>query len=332
MDRVDHYLFSPPPVTHQAWLEVGDGHRVYHEVCGRDDGVPLVVLHGGPGGSIRPYYRQLANPERYRSVFFDQRGCGLSTPYGELQSNTTAHLVADMEQLRIHLGIDSWVVLGGSWGSALALAYAQAHPDRVRALIVTGVFLARQTDIDWWWHGARSLYPDVWKVLNDFLPQQERSQLRMAYLRRILNPDESVHGPAVRAMLRYETQTLDVFPTPARLEGLMESKQLLAQGRLHAYYDLNSYFLRDNQLLEDAYRLSEVPGAILNGRFDGITPPRGAFELAQAWPKARLEIVPMAGHAWNDPILGIALRHALEAFSAATPTAKSSDTGATHAV
>jgi proline iminopeptidase len=315
LDRLDSKLRLPLAPAHTGLLPVGDGHTVYFERCGADDGTPLLIVHGGPGGSINPYYRQLADPRRYGMVLFDQRGCGRSTPFGELASNTTQALVADMEHLRESLGIERWVVLGGSWGSALALAYAQAHPNRVRALIVTGVFLADQADMDWWWYGVRSLYPEVWQALSDFLPEAERSTLRESILRRVLNPDPAVHAPAVRAMLRYEVQVLDVLPTASRLAGLMDSPNLLAMGRLHAHYESNCYFLKPGQLLNDAHRLADVPGCIINGRFDGITPPRAAYELSRAWPRARLDIAPIAGHGWNDPILSMSITHALERFS-----------------
>ena len=312
MDRLDSYLREPLQPARSQLLSVGNGHQVYLEECGSVDGTPLLIVHGGPGGSINPYYRQLPDPARYRMILFDQRGCGRSTPFGGLHANTTQDLVDDMERIREALGIQRWVVLGGSWGSALALAYAQTHPDRVRALIVTGVFLADQADIDWWWYGARALYPEVWQRLSDFLPESERGTLRESMLARVLNDDPAIHTPAVQAMLRYEVQTLDVLPNSSRLSGLMDSPNLIAMGRLHAHYEINRYFLPRGELLAKADRLAGIPGFIINGRFDGITPPRAAFELARAWPGARLEIVPSAGHGWNDPFLSIAITHALE--------------------
>lgn len=317
VDRLDSYLRPPlQPATSQL-LPVGDGHQVYLEECGSMDGTPLLIVHGGPGGSINPYYRQLADPTRYRMILFDQRGCGRSTPFGSLHANTTQHLVSDMERIREALGVQRWVVLGGSWGSALAIAYAQAHPGRVRALIVTGVFLADQADIHWWWYGARALYPEVWQRMSDFLPESERGTLRESMLARVLHDDPTIHGPAVQAMLRYEVQTLDVLPNSSRLAGLMDSTNLIAMGRLHAHYEAHRYFLAEGELLAKAERLAAIPGFIINGRFDGITPPRAAFELGRAWPRARLQIVPIAGHGWNDPILSIAITQALD-WAAAT--------------
>jgi proline iminopeptidase len=316
VDRLDSHLRAPlQPATRQL-LAVGDGHQVHVETCGSAAGIPLLIVHGGPGGSINPYYRQLPDPARYRMILFDQRGCGRSTPFGGLHANTTQDLVADIERIRQALGIVRWVVLGGSWGSALALAYAQAHPARVQALVVTGVFLADQADIDWWWHGARALYPEVWQRMCDFLPAPERATLRASMLARVLDDDPAVHIPAVQAMLRYEVQTLDVLPTPSRLAGLLDSPNLIAMGRLHAHYERHRYFLAAGELLANAHRLAEIPGCIINGRFDGITPPRAAFELSRAWPKARLQIVPIAGHGWNDPILSMAISHALDLLAA----------------
>ena len=208
---------------------------------------------------------------------FEQRGCGRSRPHGRIEENTTADLVSDMEALRRSLGIERWVVLAGSWGSTLALVYAETHPQRCAGLIVSGVFLARAEDQAWWWGGARHLFPEVWQDLHDFLPSDERADLRGAYLRRILDPNPAVHEPALRAMLAYETQILDLWANWARLDGLMQSDNLVPMGRLYAHYDSNGYFLRENQIIEDAGRLAGVRGWIVQGRYDCCTPASGAL-------------------------------------------------------
>jgi proline iminopeptidase len=310
--RMDTAMHPPGPPRRSGWLAVEPPHEIYWEEAGDPDGVPLVILHGGPGGGINPYYRQLFDPAQWRAILFEQRGCGRSRPHAELRNNTTQALVQDLESLREEMGVDRWVVLGGSWGSTLALAYAEAHPDRCAGLIVTGVFLARHQDKAWWWGGARAMFPDVWQDLHDFLPQAERADLRGAYLKRILDDDPAIHEPALRAMLSYETQILDLWPNWGRLEGLMNSDNLVPMGRLYAHYDQNGYFLRENQLIEDAGRLADVPGWIVQGRYDCCTPPANAFDLSRAWPQARLRIMPSSAHVWNDPILTIGVAAALE--------------------
>ena len=309
--RLDTSLHPPLDPRETGLLPVGDGHAIYWEEAGRSDLPAVCIVHGGPGGGVRPYYRQLFDPSQWRAVLFDQRGCSRSQPHGALDANTTAHLVADMERLRQARGIKQWVVLGGSWGSTLALAYAQAHPERCAGLIVTGIFLARAIDRDWWWTGAGALYPELRAELEAALPEGERGDVRASYVRRILNDDPDIHVPALRALLTYETQLLDVMPNPARLAGLMADPSTVAMGRIFAHYEAHDHFLTENALLAGAHRLAGIPGWIINGRFDACTPPAGAFALSQAWPRARLRIMPLSGHTWNDPILGYAIGEAL---------------------
>lgn len=311
MFRFDSALGPPLDPYRSGMLNVGDGHSIYWEEAGACGGAPLCIVHGGPGGGINPYYRQLFNAFAWRAILFEQRGCGRSEPYGSLAQNTLTHLVADMEALRVDRGVEKWVVLGGSWGSTLALAYAEAHPERCAGLIVTGIFLARAEDREWWWRGARALFPDVWAGLLDAIPLSERDDLRAAYLARILDPDPQRHIPALKAMLRYETQLLDLHANWSRLQSLEASDNLVAMGRLYAHYDSNLYFLEEAQLLRDAYRLADVPGWIINGRYDACTPPSGAYDLAQAWPRACFRIAPAAAHVWNDPMLSQAIAEAL---------------------
>ncbi|MEZ5220579.1 MAG: alpha/beta fold hydrolase [Ilumatobacteraceae bacterium] len=297
-----------PHTVHR--LAVGDGHVLHVEETGPTDGAPVVVLHGGPGGAIKPSYRRLLDPRRHRGVLFDQRGCGRSTPLASLTANTTADLVADCETIRRHLGIEQWTVLGGSWGSTLALAYAERHPDRVAGLVVTGVYLARDIDRWWWWDGVRFVYPEAWACLRDHVEADERDDVRAAFLRRILDGDDAVATAAAVVLGSAEAMTLDVWPDesgpPSTGSTTGADAAWLASMRVFAHYERHDHFLADGQLLAGAHRLRGVPGRIVAGRFDACTPPRGAFELAEAWG-APLEVVPCAGHRWNDPLLGRAL-------------------------
>lgn len=308
MFRADTAFFPPVPAPRASGhLDVGDGHAIWWEETGPADATPVLVLHGGPGGAIRPYYRRLLDPVRHRGVFFDQRGCGKSTPFASLDHNHTQALIADIERLRRARGIARWLVVGGSWGSTLALAYAEAHPDHVTALVVSGVFLARASDLCWWWEGARWVFPEVFAARDAFLPERERGDPRSAFLARILHDDPEVHGPAAQALMFAEGQTLDLWPAPPPDDPRLLDAKLVAGARLLAHFDRADYFLSENQLIRDAGRLAGVPGAVLAGRSDMCTPPRGAYELAQAWPAAKLTIVPAAGHRWNDEMLGRAL-------------------------
>ena len=316
MLRLDTALFPPVRAPRSSGkLRLDDRHTMHWEEIGNSAGIPVVVLHGGPGGQIKPYYRRLIDPTRLRAVFFDQRGCGQSTPHGELLGNDTQTLISDIEALRRHLGIDKWIVLGGSWGSTLAIAYAESHPDRCAGLILTGVFLARKADQAWWWRDVRTVYPDVWDGLVNALPIAERADVRAAYLRRIMSPDPEIHKPAAISLLLYEAQTLDVWPNMEFIEKLEADPATVASARILAHYDSHGFFLQEDQLVRNSDRLSNIPGAIIAGRFDMCTPPIGAWDLHVAWPKATFEIVPCAGHRWSDELIGRAVVSALERLS-----------------
>ncbi len=302
--------FFPPVATPRAsgHLDVGDGQKLWWEEFGPATGIPVVIVHGGPGGYSKPYYRRLLDPARHRGILFDQRGCGKSLPFGTLQDNTTWHLVADMEKLRLARGVDRWIVVGGSWGSTLALAYAEAHPEHVAGLLVSGVHLADVADRDWWWEGVRTVYPEVLAARDSLLtPEERRGDLRAAFLARVLDPDPAIHGPAATVLGNAEGQALDLY-APDPPDDLEEMDAIAISGmRMFAHYDKALGFLRPGQLLADAHRLAGVPGEIVSGRSDMCTPPRAAYELARAWVGSRLTIVPAAGHRWSDEALGRAM-------------------------
>lgn len=311
MIRADSAFFPPLRPHASGSLPVDEIHSIYWEETGNPRGIPVVILHGGPGGGIRWYHTRVADPERFRMIVFDQRGCGRSTPFGSLERNTTQHLVEDIEALRKHRGIDKWIVLGGSWGSALGLAYAQAHPESCLALIVYGVIVERHADLWWWWEGARFIYPEVWETFRDALPPEERSDLRSNYVRRVLDPDPNVHGPAAAAWLQYESQTLDVWPDRVLIDGITVNDATIGAARVFAHYDAHNFFLEEEELFRNAHRLAGIPGSVINGRFDMCTPPRAAFELHKLWPRAEFTIVPAAGHRWTDELIAQALVRAV---------------------
>jgi proline iminopeptidase len=303
MDRFDTALLPPIAPRTTGLLSVDDIHAIYWEETGNPDGIPLVLLHGGPGSGSRPFHRRVFDPTRFRAITYDQRGCGRSTPFSCLEKNTTQHLIADLEALRTARGIDRWIVVGGSWGSALALAYAETHPAQCLGMLVLGVIMERPEDLWWWWEGVRFVYPEVWEAFRNHLPSEEWDDLRSNYVRRVLDPDPTIHGPAAVAWLRYEGQTLDVWPNEATIEAIKATDETIGAVRIFAHYDRHDFFLKDNELLANAHRLSAIPGIILNGRFDMCTPPRAAWELQRAWPKSEIRIAPAAGHRWTDETL-----------------------------
>lgn len=312
MRRLDDPLF--PPVANpdsQGRLQLPDGHVMHWETVGQGR-LPLLVPHGGPGGYLKAYYRRLIDRAHFRAVFFEQRGCGRSTPLGSIENNTTWHLVEDIERLRQHLGIERWHILAGSWGTTLTLAYAERYPERCRGLVLSGIFLARNIEQDWMWHQLRFVYPELWDELQCFLTPDERAEPGRAIMRRVLQPDPNIHGPAAVMLSRYEAQTLDVRPDAEAMDAIAPDAGTIASGRVFAHYDLNDYFLQPNQLLRDAGKLSKIPGVIINGRFDMCTTPRGAFELHQAWPGSQLAIAQIAGHRWSDPPLAREIIAALD--------------------
>jgi proline iminopeptidase len=304
--------FYPPiePYEHGR-LAVDHGHEVYWEVCGNPSGRPALFLHGGPGGGCTPDHRRLFDPARYRIVLFDQRGCGRSTPHASLDANTTWDLVADAERLREKLGIERWVVFGGSWGSTLALAYAETHRERVSALIVRGIFTLRRAELAWYYqYGASEIFPDAWERFLEPIPKDERHDLIAAYRARLTHPDRAVRLRAAKAWSQWEGGTIRLLPDPELLSKHGDDDFALAFARIENHYFTHAGFMREGQLIEDAHRLRDIPGVIVQGRYDLACPTRTAWDLHHAWPSARFVIVPDAGHAVNEP--GI-LHHLIEA-------------------
>jgi len=283
-------------------LEVGDGHQVYWELVGTPGAKPVVFLHGGPGGGLSTSHRRLFDPRRYQVLLFDQRGCGRSTPNASLDANTTWDLVADIERLREMVGVDRWQVLGGSWGSTLALAYAETHPARVTELVLRGIFACRPEEIAWYYQdGASWLYPDLWEGFLAPIPADERHDMVAAYRRRLTDPDPVVRVGAARAWSLWEGQTITLLPDPGLRDTFAADAYALAFARIENHYFVHDAFLEPNQIIRDAHRLRDIPGVIIQGRYDLATPMRTAWQLHQAWPEADFHIVPDAGHAFDQP-------------------------------
>jgi proline iminopeptidase len=306
----------PPIEPFRTWfLDSGDGHSIYVEQSGNPDGKPVIFLHGGPGGGTNPRQRQLFDPEAYHIILFDQRGCGLSTPSASVENNTTWHLVEDIERIREELGVDQWQVFGGSWGSTLALAYAEAHPDRVSELVLRGIFMLRPYELVWFYQeGASNIFPDVWEHYLEPIPAEERHDLMSAYHRRLFGTDESEQLRAARAWSYWEWSTSALIP---EVEGGADEK-CLAFARIENHYFVNDgFFDKTDQLLAEAGKLSNIPTVIIHGRYDVICPVRNAWELKKAMPHAELYIVPDAGHSMAEPGITRALIEATNRFAAA---------------
>jgi proline iminopeptidase len=309
-------LYPPIEPFASGHLDVGDGHTLYWELCGHPDGQPAVFLHGGPGSGCSVDQRRLFDPQRYCVLLFDQRGCGRSTPHACIEANTTHHLVADIERLREMLGVQRWLVLGGSWGSTLALAYAQAHPARVSALVLRGVFTARREELRWYYQdGASWVFPDEWDRFIAPIPVEQRGDLLGAYGRQLTGPDEAAQLRAAVAWSRWEARTIVLRPDPASLAERTEARFALALARIECHYFAHGAFLEEGQLLRHAEHLRGIPGVIVQGRYDMATPPRTAWELHQAWPGSELRLVEAAGHAFKEPGIVDQLIRATDRFA-----------------
>lgn len=300
---------------HQSGLlKLDDLHTMYWEVSGNPQGAPVVFLHGGPGSGTTPAHRRFFDPGHYRIVLFDQRGAGRSTPLGETRANTTPLLVRDIEALREHLGIERWLVFGGSWGSTLALAYAEAHPGQVLGLVLRGIFLCRKSEIDWFLCDMRNLFPEAWHVFAEYLPPAERTDLLANYHKRLMDPDPAVHMPAARRWSVYEGSCSTLLPSPETVAAFGSDRMALGLARMEAHYFVNDIFLPENSLLENVPLIRHIPAVIVQGRYDVVCPIVTADELHHAWPEARYQVIPDAGHSAMEPGIRTALLDATDRF------------------
>lgn len=311
-------LYPPIEPYRTGHLQVSDLHRVYFEECGNPDGKPVLFVHGGPGGGIEPEYRRLFDPERYRIVLFDQRGCGQSTPHAELRENTTWHLVGDMERLRAHLGVDRWLLFGGSWGSTLSLAYAVRHPANVSEMVLRGIFLLRQEEIDWFYQdGAGRFFPEEWAAYLAPIPPGERLDMVGAYYKRLTSPDAEVRRVAAKAWSTWEGSTSTLLADPAKIQQAGDDTFADAFARIECHYFVNKgFFETDGYLLEQAGHYRDIPATIVQGRYDMVCPAKSAWDLAKVWPMADLTMIADAGHAYSEPGTLKALIEATDTYAA----------------
>lgn len=302
MEMPRRELYPPIEANHTSFLKVDSGHELYYEECGNPSGKPVVFLHGGPGGGCTEGMRRFWNPDVYRIVLFDQRGSGKSTPHASLENNTTWDLVNDIEILRAALQIDKWQVFGGSWGSTLALAYSQKHPDRVTEIVLRGIFMLRKKEIDWFYqHGASEIFPDRWQHYLEPILRSERGNLLQAYFKRLTSDDSEVRLAAAKAWSVWEGTTSTLMPNAKIADAFGEPEMALALARIECHYFVNNGFMDDNQLIKDIGKIRNIPAVIVQGRYDVVCPAVSAWELSRAWPEADLRIVPDAGHAAFEP-------------------------------
>ena len=309
-------LYPPIEPYETGMLEVGDGHTLYWERCGTRGAKPVVFLHGGPGGGCGVGQRRQFDPALYDILLFDQRGCGRSLPFASLEANTTWHLVADIERLRVLCGHEKWMVFGGSWGSTLSLAYAESHPDRVTELVLRGVFLASQRECDWLYaYGANELYPEAWDEFVGHIPPAERDDLVEAYHHRLTSDDRAIRLAAAKAWSAWEAVTITLLPDPEILAEFTGDDKAVAVARIENHYFRHKCWLENGQLLRDASKLRGIPGVIVQGRHDCCTPPAAAWALKQAWPEVELQIVDDGGHLYTEPGITDGLVRASDRFA-----------------
>jgi proline iminopeptidase len=309
-------LYDPIEPYDQGMLAVSPVHTLYYEQCGNPQGQPVVFLHGGPGGGLVEEYRRFFDPAAYRVVLFDQRGSGKSTPHASLEDNTTWHLVSDIERLREHLGIETWQVFGGSWGSTLSLAYAQTHPERVRQLVLRGIFLCRPKEIRWFYQeGASAIFADVWEEYLKVIPETEREDMVSAYYRRLTSDDDEVKLEAARAWSIWEGSTSKLFFDYNMIDKFADAEFALAFARIECHYFMNNaFFETDNYLIENVGKIRHIPAVIVQGRYDVVCPMMSTWELYRAWPESELQIIPDAGHSSTEPGIISALVDATDRF------------------
>mgnify|MGYP003571218552 FL=1 len=310
-------LYPPIEPFDSGMLRVSDLHEIYYEVSGAPDGKPVVVCHGGPGGGSTPSMRRYFDPARYRIVLFDQRGCGKSKPHAELEDNNTWALVEDMETLRAHLGLERWQVFGGSWGSTLALAYAQTHPERVTELVLRGIFTLRREEIEWFYQeGASWIFPDAWAEYLAPIPETERGDMITAYYKRLTGDDKAEQLRAAKAWSVWEGGTVSLLPSEERMQTFSSDDFALAFARIEcSYFHHGGFFDRDDQLFANIDRIRRIPAIIIQGRYDVVTPIKTAWELHQRWPEAEFKIILDAGHAASEPGIIDALVRATDNFA-----------------
>ena len=311
-----HQLYPPIEPYETGMLDVGDGHRIRYERVGTPGAKPAVFLHGGPGGGISPEHRRLFDPARYDLMLFDQRGCGQSQPHAGLEANTTWHLVADIERLRERVGVDRWLVFGGSWGSTLALAYAQKHPERVSELVLRGIYTVTRAELQWYYQfGVSEMFPDKWEKFQAPIPEAERGDMIAAYRKRLTGDDPVARIEAARAWSVWEGETITLLPNPALAETHADDHFALAFARLENHYFVHDAWLEDGQLLRDAHKLHGIPGVIVHGRYDMPCPARYAWALHKAWPEAEFHLIEGAGHAYSEPGILDRLLRATDGFA-----------------
>lgn len=301
------------PYDH-GYLDLDDTHKMYWEVSGNPLGVPAVFLHGGPGAGASPAHRRFFDPDHYRIIVFDQRGSGRSQPFAEVKDNTTQFLVRDMEVLRQHVGADRWLVFGGSWGSSLGLAYAINYPEKVNGLILRGIFLCRDRELEWFLQGMASVFPEAWREFKQFLPEDEQGDLLGSYYNRLMSDDPSVHGPAARAWTRYEGACSTLMPNTRANSGLESGRSSLALARIEVHYFLNQMFLPECYFFNNLEIIRHIPAIMVQGRYDMVCPVITADELAREWPEAQYHVIPDAGHSAMEPSTQSALVAATERF------------------
>ena len=316
MNQIPRQPYPPIEPYDHGYLDTGDGHRVYWELCGNPDGIPVVFLHGGPGGGCSALQRRMFDPARYRILLFDQRGCGRSKPHASLEHNTTWHLVGDIERLREMTGTPAWMVFGGSWGSTLALAYAQTHPDRVSALVLRGIFTLRRAELLWYYQeGASWLFPDRWERFIAPIPPEERDDLIGAYRRRLTGPEGEERNRAALAWSLWEGETLTLLPVPDIATQHADIRYALAFSRIENHYFVHAGWLEEGQLIRDVGLIRHIPTVIVQGRYDVATPVRTAWDLHRAWPEATFRLIDAAGHAMSEAGIMAALLDATDSFA-----------------
>jgi len=307
-------LYPPLEPFSSGMLALDAIHAMYWEQSGNPVGVPVLFLHGGPGAGSTPNHRRFFNPAHYRIVIYDQRGAGRSTPLGEWRNNTTPHLIADIERLRTHLGIQRWIIFGGSWGSTLALVYGEAHPERCLGFILRGIFLCRNSEIEWFLYGLKNFFPEAWRAFTEAIPALERHDLLDAYYRRLVDPDPAVHVPAARAWSTYEGSCSTLLPSSETISYFASDAVALGLARLEAHYFKHDIFLPENSLLDNIGRLRKIPAIIVQGRYDAVCPIVSADDLHSAWPETDYIVVADAGHSAWEPGIRAELVRAAEKF------------------